>query len=441
MSFNCFTEHINKKYFRGDLSKTQLESLESVDSKNFEAQSFIDRASARINQLELAAKDISELTFWQMSVLWPKILPGTWGGIVPPITLPNRHILIDDYIERNHWQPMRTGHAILDMGCGFPPHTSVALAERFPQAKIIGADPSFGKYTVTDPDGCYACIQEDGSIKYLQPSGGALNYWETILKNLERTKARFQEMFQILGAYLSPIEPRTTFDQFESDGYTIIRNPLRKFESNNLSFIQKGIGQKEFPFKFHFIRCMNVLVYFDPAFRSSCLTWAYDLLEEGGIFICSLNYAQTVDARLSIYQKYKGKMRLREFSFSIENIRPIESVPFFSFREDDFELVQFLRYVMFPRRNKDFMVRFNSEFDRLLVKNIVYTRNEDGYLGHIDSTKPIEDIHKGMFSASRNLSEQFGNEVVEILKRANSKAWLNEIGFISIQPKNYQADN
>ena len=48
---------------------------------------------------------------------------------------------------------------------------------------------------------------------------------------------------------------------------------------------------------------MNVLIYFDPAFRENTLKWATLRLKDGGLFICGLNFAQSVNSRLSIYQK------------------------------------------------------------------------------------------------------------------------------------------
>ena len=95
--------------------------------------------------MNVSAKDCAAFIIWEMASIWPKILPGAWAGIVPPITFSNRHVLLEDYMEKNQWCPLKQGNQVLDMGCGFPPLTAIDLAKRFPKVNIIGADRSFGK--------------------------------------------------------------------------------------------------------------------------------------------------------------------------------------------------------------------------------------------------------------------------------------------------------
>ena len=49
------------------------------------------------------------------------LLPGCWGGRVPPITLAGRHARIDQLVRKLHGESGR----LLDIACGFPPLTTI----------------------------------------------------------------------------------------------------------------------------------------------------------------------------------------------------------------------------------------------------------------------------------------------------------------------------
>ena len=166
-------------------------------------------------------------------------------------------------------------------------------------------------------------FMEDGSLEYLQPAVGKVDQWKRIFEDIGAARREFAEKF------LSPERKvackrkmNLRLKNFKTDGWTIVRNPLRKYVSNNLSFVQKSIGE-DLPSKnLDMIRCMNVLIYFDPPFRKRALDWACGQLKEGGIFFCGLDWSETISCRFSVYRKEKGVMQLKESSFSTENIRP-----------------------------------------------------------------------------------------------------------------------
>ena len=432
MADQQFLNGINQKYFDGHLSEAQIFHLSKLDSNNSEGTLFAENIFARMKRIGISAQDTAELVIWEVATIIPKILPGAWGGIVPPITFQNRHVLVEEYMKLNHWHPLTTGSRILDMGCGFPPLTAVDLAKRFPEATIIGADPSFGKYTVTDSEGNYACILEDGSLKYMQPANISTSQWNDVFDDLPATVNKFSNMFRNLAKQLPEKESTDSFEEYSSDGNTIVRNPLRKYASHNLSFVQRGIGDENFPADFDMIRCMNVLIYFDPAFRTNALKWAGRHLKEGGLFICGLNFAQSINCRFSVYQKQDGVMKFREFTFSIDNVRPMQVVSYFSFRDDDFEEDQLLKHVALIRSDREFMNRFNTGFDRLLKEYKICERKTDGYLGFIDTEMPPGQLQLNMHQLGRDLSKEYAAGVVAVLKNMGLEAWVNEIGFISV---------
>ena len=427
-----FLESINRIYFDDQLSRNQIQHLSVLDIQNDEAIQFAEGVFRRMKGIGISAKDSAELVFWETGSIIPKILPGAWGGIVPPITFPNRHVLVEAFMRINHWHPLHAGSKVLDMGCGFPPITAVDLAKRFPDVTVIGADPSFGKYTVSDTDGNYACLLEDGSLKYMQPVNISTSQWNDVFDDLESTKKRFLSMFLELERKLPRQESEETYEEYNMDGQTIVRNPLRKYAGKNLGFVQQGIGFDGFPPDFDMIRCMNVLLYFDPSFRTDALKWAGRHLREGGLFICGLNYAQSVNCRFSVYQKQDGRMRFREFSFSLDNIRPFQIVSYFSFRDDDFEQDQLIKHVGLIRKNQTFMSAFNTGYDQLLQEFKICSRGEDGYLGFIDTGMPPGQIQLNMHYAGRELSKAYANDAVKALQALGLEAWVNEIGFISV---------
>lgn len=427
-----FLDRINQQYFDGQLSSNQLQFLSSLDINNQEAVAFAEAVMANMKRVSLPPKDIAELVFWELGSIVPKILPNAWGGIVPPITFPNRHVLIEKYMAHNQWKSLSDGATVLDIGCGFPPLTSADMAARFPSVNFIGADPSFGKYTVSDAEGNYACILEDGSLKYMQPANISTHHWNDVFDDLESTKSKFLGMFRQLLSYLPATESPTESESFAMDGMQITRNPLRQYARANLSFMQEGIGSDALPGNLDMIRCMNVLLYFDPPFRAYALAWAAEHLKEGGLFICGLNYAQSVNCRFSVYQKHHGKMVLREFAFSLDNIRPSEIVTFYNFRSDDFEQDNLMNLVALLRGDNHFMQSFNIGFDSLLEQNKICSRKPDGYLGFIDVSAPPGELQLSMQRTTLQLGDAFGQQAASVLQSAGLKAWVNEIGFVGV---------
>ncbi len=432
MTNETFIESVNEKYFHGELSPTQIKFLGELDTNNTEAVEFVGNALARIKRMNISAKDCTAFIIWEMAGIWPKILPGAWNGIVPPITFSNRHVLLEDYMERNQWCPLKQGDQVLDMGCGFPPLTAMDLAKRFPKVNIIGADRSFGKYTVTDTYGNYACIMEDGRLEYLQPVGGNADQWKRIFDDIGAARLEFTAKFNELKEKLPEIENEFSFEELLVDGWSIVRNPLRKYATGNLSFVQKSIGDDLSSKNLDMIRCMNVLIYFDPAFRKRALNWACGQLKEGGLFFCGLDWSETISCRFSVYRKEKGAMRLKESSFSTENIRPIESLSYYAFRDDDFDFDQMIRHVQLIREDKNFMEKFNIRFDEILRENNICIRNDSGYLDFMNISLPPQQFFANLRNSCSLASQEFATEAAAILQRLGKNAWVNEIGFISV---------
>ena len=91
----------------------------------------------------LEPRNISPAMAWSIAKLMSPVLVSAATGGVPSITMGERHCRIDDYLAANPWTALGAGSIVLDMGCGFPPLTTVDTAARFPGWRVIGVDRTF----------------------------------------------------------------------------------------------------------------------------------------------------------------------------------------------------------------------------------------------------------------------------------------------------------
>ena len=137
-------------------------------SQRPEVRDFVERAFRLMALSKFDPRDLSPAMARFFVVFAPSILPGAWGGIVPPITMPGRHKKIDAYLRSNPWTNFGPGTVLLDLGCGFPPQTSMDAAEAFPEWQIVGADPAFEPYLLYDERENYASFDLNGKLRYFQ---------------------------------------------------------------------------------------------------------------------------------------------------------------------------------------------------------------------------------------------------------------------------------
>src|SRR5262249_27936960 len=149
-----------------------------------------------------------------------------------------------------------------------------------------------------------------------------------------RTRAHFSKLFEELRSQLPDDSNEWTVVQ--NHGARLVRNPLKSFERQNLTFREGGIGS--LPVKdLDAVRCMNVLMYYDAPTRSKMREWIADVLKPGGIFICGVNWFKSTNSRYTVFQKENETLSEKEFSFSIDNLRPFQLVTWFAMYDDDDE--------------------------------------------------------------------------------------------------------
>jgi hypothetical protein len=428
-----FMERINETYFDGALSGAVMEHLDSINSERPEVQGFIERMAGQMREQHFHAKDFNEVKAWVLGAFLSKILPGAWGGMVPPITLEGRHKDIDEYMAGNRWRKLEAGDRFLDLGCGFPPKTTIDSAKRFPEVRMTGADPSFGRYLVKDPNGDYACFNDARELLYFQCPSNEAERWEALFDDPEATRVRFR-------AYLDDAMPELpnaqgTFGRTLVRGFEVSENPVLEFERENLGFRQDGVGAADLG-TYSFVRVFNVLCYFDYPFRRMTLDWLGDVVEEGGLFLTGMNWARSRCARYAVYQADGGVLAPREFAIGVENVRPLEIVSGFALHDDDFETRAMAELVRTLRDDAEFRDDYDRALDEIISATGYTSRTEDGYLGSFDEDVDPEVFDSVSESAGRGLEERgFAERAAAVLNAAGYDAWVNCVGHVAIDPK------
>ena len=147
-------EELCDRYLGGRPSEAALQVLKNAEQQRPEVRNFVERAFRLMALSKFDPRDFSPFVARFFTVIAPGILPGAWGGIVPPFTLPGRHRKIDAYLRSNEWAQFEPGTVLLDVGCGFPPQTSIEAAEAFPEWRIVG--PRLKNIIASRTEGC--CI-------------------------------------------------------------------------------------------------------------------------------------------------------------------------------------------------------------------------------------------------------------------------------------------
>ena len=87
---------------------------------------------------------------------------------------------------------------LLDIGCGFPPFTTIETVHCLEDWSITGADPSLPVYLVYDAWGNYASFDENKSVVYFQPASPSIETWNKLLIDSSATKKYFETLLHEL---------------------------------------------------------------------------------------------------------------------------------------------------------------------------------------------------------------------------------------------------
>ncbi len=426
MKIQPFVEDLNHRFFGGQLSRSFQEQLLKLPIDRPDVFAFVERMFGFVSRAGIPAQDMSVLIGEILGTLLARILPGGWEGRIPPITLVGRHAVLDQYLANNRWTSK--GHkTMLDIGCGFPPFTTIDSANAFPSWHITGADPSLPEYLVYDAEGNYATFDENHSVVYFQPSIPTVENWNALLKDRAATKTRFENL---LNALLQ--QPSANGDGLPR----LEKHPIKQYETDRVSFLKGGIGQLAIAPQ-DIIRCFNVLLYFDDPFFAKTLTWLGGKVKEGGLVLLGANWAASTECYYHVYQKTGASLVPREFAFSLDCVCPIGILSWYANHDDDRQTAQLADYVAVIRKDKAFMETFYAFHDAQRSKYGICPRNEEGYYGILD---PTIGPHEVWVRVGKMLEEMnaagLNQKAVDVLKRSGQTAWVNEVGHVAVRPPN-----
>lgn len=418
----------NAAYFDNRLSPGAAAALEPLNEAGADAQAVADRAFRQMRVARFDPADLSALTAWSFGFVVPKVLPSAWGGVIPPVTMAGRHCKLDDYIAANPWYQPTIGPVLIEMGCGFPPSTVVDSAAALSGWRVIGVDPLLDqRYLLHDDQGDYACFSDEEH----------LSYYQTRLLEADPDPAARQARYRRLLHRLLPLladDNNGELAEVEQDGVRLVRNPLRRYESDNVMLTAGEIGSFDIEGGVDVIRCLNVLMFFDQAFRERTLLWASRLLRPGGLLICGMNWARSTISRYTVYQEQNGELVPREFAFSIDNVRPTALTAWYALHDDCYDNLCRDEAVGIIRSDDGFQRRFDERLDALLAQTGM-RRGVDGYL---DSAN-VDPFQAGLDEISAAAVEQldregFVDDAVTVLRHAGRDAWRNAVGHLAMRP-------
>jgi hypothetical protein len=422
MNTQHFVSDLNERFFNGDLSPAFQEKLQELPIDRPDVFAFVERIFRYMHEAGIPAKDMSLLLGEILGTLLARILPGAWEGRVPPITVPGRHISMDQYLKNNPWLGEGNKH-MLDIGCGFPPHTTLDTVKAFPDWNITGADPSLPVYVVHDEHGSYATLDENKSTVYFQPAIPTVENWNELLNDAPATKARFEGLLEDL--INQPTGAPDSLPRLEKD-------PIKAFETDKLKFLYGGIGQVDVE-PMDVIRCFNVLFYFDDSFYEKALDWFGKNLKEKGILITGGNWAVSTESYYNIYQKVGEKLENKEFAFGIDCVCPMGIAAWYANYDDDRQTAELMKYVRILRDDKSFMGEFYNFHDAQRLKHGLCPRDADGYYGAIDASIQPQDMWglAGQVVTEMN-NAGINQKAVDVLIRTGLNARVNEVGHVAI---------
>jgi hypothetical protein len=420
-------EELCDRYLGARPAEQTLQILKTVEMQRPEVRDFTERGFRLMAISKFDARDISPVVAQFFAVLAPAILPGAWGGIVPPVTVAGRHRRIDAYLKKCPWAKFAPESVLLDVGCGFPPQTAIDAAESFPDWNIVGVDPAFEDFLVYDENGNYASVDRGGRVRYFQ-TVRAEDFFK-LYADRNATVQRFAQVF----AKLLPRLPRDdgSISTVQEDGMKLVRHPLRQYERANLKFVQGGFGSRDVP-QADVVRAFNVLLYYGADFRRAAEEWTTTVLRTGGIFICGRDDAATLNAHYSVYRKEGGRLVEKEFAFGVELVR---QPAWYALHDGDRETWRLAELIGVLRADREFLHDYDARLDALLGEHKISIRDANGCLiNHPEMAEPAKRL-PSYLAINDAIQAEFTDRAVVALTRAGVNAWRNVVGHVAVSPR------
>jgi hypothetical protein len=424
MTVSMFIRDLNRRHFNGKLAPATIEHLEALPDRE-DARAFLERAATLMQRAGMPAQDLSPFQAELFASVAAHLLPGCWGGRVPPITLTGRHARIDQLVRKLHGG---RGH-LLDIACGFPPLTTIDSSSALRDWDVVGVDRSLPEYFVHDQDGNYCVYDERGEALYFQPLIPTKDNWEGLLGDAESSARRFESLLAELlrqrgrGAD-APLN-------VEHNGCTLSVHPVHDYEWPNLRFVRSDL-ESLVTEPADVVRCFNMLMYFDEQFRQLAMERFAGLLRDQGRLVCGTDWAWTTEARYSIYVKRDGAMVPVEFAFSLDNLTPIGVATYYTLHADEREANMVAELCAALRADAGFSAAFVDVNDRLRAKHGLCPRLPDGYFSDALPAENTAAMWHIAGDYSVELDAALADEACGVLARRGHNVRVNEIGHVAV---------
>ena len=430
---SAFLADINERYFDGKLTSdflTILAKLETYSNpKYFEAVHII---LERYRQAGFGINELSPHFMFELAEGLPRnTFLDTKTPFIPPITIQDRHVRIDQLIAKLPI-PSGTRPRLLDLGCGFPPITTVEAAERLPKWDVIGVDAAFYPYLVTNNHGYYGCFDGQQNLRFMWSIAAhrkvtLQNSADEIIKIREDIVNAAQKLF-------AQFKKSKNTDEIELDGYRLFCNPFKLYTRPNLSFLTGKIGSVELD-EIDVARLFNVSVYYDETFRVQTLDWINKILKEGGLFFCGTDWVQGLNSAYCTYKKMNGILSELSFSFNINCLYPLTPWIFFSMYRSSYEKDTLIRYMRMLREDKNFITAFDARFVELTEKHGL--GKKDPKTQHwLPLTKSLDLAEFNHLAVEINETlerEGYVDQAVQALKDQGIKAKRNAVNLVEVE--------
>ncbi|HEX8183562.1 MAG TPA: hypothetical protein VF747_02385 [Blastocatellia bacterium] len=289
-------------------------------------RTFASLDAARSLPREIDRKFADHFTMWLEVINQPYFKP--------IITATHRlNKLINILLANPYVDVKAQGLTLVDLGTGQPPYTTVDLAERLPNASVHGFDLYVPAYMVLRQNGAYALFDLDENL--VAAHAPELRLLNSMVVFWRETKDEFTEILRRSKPLIPPGKAYYTY----RDGSEIIINPSRRlkeacsnpnlyFHTNepgsfDLSLIEDGAVDVLWSF--------NCLLHYGADVRIEAVKTLAAKLRPGAIFMEGYTSPSGQNAVYNIWQRDGERLVMREFGFSVENLR----YPLWPLHEDD----------------------------------------------------------------------------------------------------------
>ena len=417
MNSTDFLEQLNGRFFNGALAPLVLERLRALPVERADARGFVERSFALMHHAGLPATDVSPFQGDLLGSLIARLLPGPWGGRIPPITVAGRHRIFDVLVARLCGEHGR----MLDIACGFPPVTSVDSAIALPGWDILGVDRALPEFLLDDGLGNYASFNAGGQVQYFQPTLPTQENWGALLGDYDGSQRRLEALFQHLRGGGTP-----------PAGASLVHQPITQYERDNLHFVRADFDVLSTA-PATVIRCFNMLMYFDAGFRASALPRFTDLLQDDGLLVYGVDWAYSIECRYMTQRKRDGQLDAGEFAFSLDNLTPVGIAPWYTLHRDEPEAFKVAALCRVLRDDAAFLREYTGCADGMRREYGICARQPDGYFADLSPDLPPADLWLRMADFSARLDAALGPQAVGVLAAAGYSARINEVGHVAVR--------